>query len=264
MSIIQMVDISVIYSYYKKMKYDPVQSVEFFHLVFLDQLGRRLDKRLYSLKGGCNLRFFLGSIRYSQDIDLDVKTIRVTTLQKTVNNILLSPALATILKAHTLEIAQISEPKQTETTQRWKVLLKTDAGMSFPTKIEFSRRGLEVPVEFESIDSAVLNAYRLYPIFVPHYGPEIAFKQKIRALASRTETQARDIWDLFHLMHAYRVKVEDREYLLKACENAYHISFPDFKDQVLAFFPADLQSQYNRETWNKIQLTVVEYLESLQ
>lgn len=246
------------------MKYDPVQYVEFFHLVFLDQLGRKLDKRLYALKGGCNLRFFLGSIRYSQDIDLDVKTIRVTTLQKTVNSIFESPALDMLLRTLSLEIDHISQPKQTETTQRWKVQLKAKTGTIFPTKIEFSRRGLEEPVEFEPIDASILNAYRIHPIFIPHYGPLLAFKQKIRALASRSETQARDIWDLFHLINAYRVKKEDDQYLTKACENACNIRFADFKNQVLAFFPPDLQTQYDHEAWDKIQLKVIDCLESLK
>ncbi len=246
------------------MKYDPVQCVEFFHLCFLDQLGRKLDKRLYALKGGCNLRFFLGSIRYSQDIDLDVKTILMTTLQKTVNQILKSPALEMMLRTHSLDISQVSEPKQIETTQRWKVQLRTENDTIFPTKIECSRRGLEEAVEFESINIAVLSTYRLHPIFVPHYSPTIAFKQKIRALASRTETQARDIWDLFHLINAYGIKEGDGEYLTKACENTCNISFGEFKDQVLAFFPTDLQEQYNHDTWNMIQLSVIDYLEGLR
>ncbi len=247
------------------MNYDPIQYLEFFHLVFLDQLGRKLDKRLFALKGGCNLRFFLGSVRYSQDIDLDVQTVRVDTLQKTVNMILGSPGLSMMLRTHSLEIAQVSEPKQTETTQRWKIQLKAQAGTIYPTKIEFSRRGLEAPIEFEPIDSTILNAYRLHPLFAPHYGPMIAFKQKIRALSSRTETQARDVWDLFHLINAYGIKEGDGEHLAKACENACNINFSDFKDQVLAFFPLDLQSQYNnQDAWVKVQLGVIEYLESLK
>jgi predicted nucleotidyltransferase component of viral defense system len=245
------------------MIYDPVQSVEFFHLAFLDQLGRKLDKRLYALKGGCNLRFFLGSIRYSQDIDLDISTVWEVTLQKTINTILASAGLALLLRTQSLEIAQISEAKQTETTQRWKVQLQGRRGMIFPTKIEFSRRGLEHPIDFEPINSVILSSYRLHPIFVPHYGPVIAFKQKIRALASRSETQARDIWDLFHLINAYAIQEGEREYLTKACEKIYNINFSDFKDQVLAFFPPDLQGQYSSKTWDEIQLRVLEHLEAL-
>ncbi len=250
--------------YHENMKHDPVQSIEFFHLVFLDQLGRKLDQRLYALKGGCNLRFFLGSIRYSQDIDIDVHTVRVDTLQKTVNTILKSPAMASYLRTKGIEIEHVSEPKQTETTQRWKIRLKDHSGTIFPTKIEFSRSGLDHPIEFVPIDQAILNHYRLHPIFVPHYGATIAFKQKIRALSLRTETQARDVWDLFHLIHAYGVKEGDGEHVQKACENACTISFEDFRDQVLAFFPGELQSQYNKETWETIQLKVIEYLEGVK
>ena len=55
--------------------------IERFHLLFLVQLGQKLDKRFYALKGGCNLRFFLKSIRYSEDMDLDVQTIPVSELR---------------------------------------------------------------------------------------------------------------------------------------------------------------------------------------
>ena len=54
----------------------PAEHVELFHLHFLEQFGLKTDKRLYALKGGCNLRFFLKSIRYSQDIDLDIKIVQ--------------------------------------------------------------------------------------------------------------------------------------------------------------------------------------------
>ena len=65
-----------------------IQVVEHFHLLFLAQLGARLDKKLYALKGGCNLRFFWKSIRYSEDIDFDAHTIAKHTLQKNVRQIL--------------------------------------------------------------------------------------------------------------------------------------------------------------------------------
>jgi predicted nucleotidyltransferase component of viral defense system len=187
--------------------------------------------------------------------------VSVSTLQKMVGKILISPRFMMLLQSRSIEIAQISESKQTETTQRWKIQLKNQTGLTIPTKIEFSRRNLDSPIEFEPIDSSVLNTYHLHPIFVPHYGPEIAFKQTIIALASRSETQARDIWDLFHLINAYGVKNWDEKYVKQACENACTISYSDFKDQVLAFFPPDLQKQYNQEAWDQIQLKVIEYLE---
>lgn len=38
---------------------DTLKLVELFHLLFLDVFGRKVDKRFYAVKGGCNLRFFL-------------------------------------------------------------------------------------------------------------------------------------------------------------------------------------------------------------
>ena len=53
------------------------QAIEIFHLSFIAQLGRRVDKALFAIKGGCNLRFYCRSIRYSEDIDIDIRTRHV-------------------------------------------------------------------------------------------------------------------------------------------------------------------------------------------
>ena len=62
--------------------------IELFHLLFLRQLEGKLDKKLYALKGGCNLRFYFKSIRYSEDIDFDVSIISKETLENKINKIL--------------------------------------------------------------------------------------------------------------------------------------------------------------------------------
>src|SRR5438477_6245280 len=98
-----------------------IQALERFHLLFLGYLGTRIDKKLYSLKGGCNLRFFWKSIRYSEDVDFDVHTIAKETLRRNVNRIFEDPEFRRILRSHQLDILQFSQPKQTDTTQRWKV-----------------------------------------------------------------------------------------------------------------------------------------------
>ena len=70
------------------MEFAEASYIEIFHLLFLDQLGRRLDKNHYTLNGGCNLRFFLKSIHYSQDLDLGLQTVGQQTLKKAVDQIL--------------------------------------------------------------------------------------------------------------------------------------------------------------------------------
>lgn len=49
----------------------PLQKREVFHLLFLRELVRTVPLSAFVLKGGTNLRFFFGSIRYSEDMDLD-------------------------------------------------------------------------------------------------------------------------------------------------------------------------------------------------
>ena len=60
------------------------QAIEVFHLLFLRSFGARVDKTLFALKGGCNLRFFHRSIRYSEDMDLDIRTMAPATLRSNV------------------------------------------------------------------------------------------------------------------------------------------------------------------------------------
>lgn len=45
------------------------EAVETFHLHFVRLLFMGRDKANYIVKGGCNLRFFFGSVRYSEDLD---------------------------------------------------------------------------------------------------------------------------------------------------------------------------------------------------
>jgi hypothetical protein len=238
--------------------------VEQFHLLFLDQLGRKLDKRHYALKGGCNLRFFLKSIRYSEDIDLDVQFIPVNVLQDRVNQILAGVSLVRILQARGMAITQCSTPKQTETTQRWKLAL-TVPGSELPlhTKIEFSRRGMTDPVVFGPIDPLLIRDYQLTPILANHYSAESAFLQKVKALIHRSQTQARDVFDLDHLI---RSGVSAQGLVLPphwrdAQQNALGLSYSVFKSQVVSYLAPDYQAHYDSpEIWDAMVLRVVDAL----
>jgi predicted nucleotidyltransferase component of viral defense system len=235
--------------------------VEQFHLLFLDQIGRKLDKSRYALKGGCNLRFYLKSIRYSEDMDLDIQSTPVDVLQDRIEQILSGKSFAQILQARGLKVVHYSAPKQTETTQRWKLTIAAkNAALPLHTKIEFSRRGIDEPVVFEPVDSLLMRDYQMTPFMSSHYPPEAAFRQKIGALIHRAQTQARDIFDLDLLL---RSGVSPKGMILppqwrEAQQNAMSISFETFKSQVLAFLAPDYQSQYaTPHTWDEMVLRVV-------
>ena len=244
------------------------QAVELFHLLFLQQLGTRVDKGLYALKGGCNLRFFFRSIRYSDDLDLDVHTIAKETLRKNVNQIFKFAGLIRILRAQHLELSFLSEPKQTETTQRWKIHLRTDTGIELPTKIELSRRSFDEGAVFDAVDPEVAQLHRLRPILTTHYTLEPAFAQKVEALIHRTETQARDVFDLKFLLDAGAtgsgLSVETRQKMNTARENAISVRYDDFIGHVVAYLPPQYQEFYgSRATWDRLQETVIQKLEAL-
>lgn len=255
--------------YYETMQ-TTKQYIEIFHLIFLGHLERKLDKALFALKGGCNLRFFFKSIRYSEDMDFDVRIIAKQILQNKINKLLSSSAFLQVLRGKGIEILNISEPKQTETTQRWKLALRV-AGLSLPlpTKIEFSRRDMATGVAFEPVDSELIRAYQLYPIITNHYALQTAFNQKVDALIHRSETQARDIFDLKILLDlGADPKKLDKAIKNKiniAIENALCIDFPEFKSQVWAYLLENYQEYYNSlDVWRNIQNKVIQALEQTQ
>jgi hypothetical protein len=250
----------------------PRAAIELFHLVFLRALvAKGEDRSLIALKGGCNLRFYFGSVRYSEDIDFDVIVIRKDTLFKKVDGLLRSPLVTAPLKAKGIVLAESSAPQQTDTTQRWKVGLEVE-GLSVPlrTKIEFSRRGGAIAgALFEATRPDLLRPYGLTPILATHYGAHAGIAQKIHALAGRAEPQARDVFDASLLLaraDAVGLRLTDAQkaWLPKAIEHAMSVSYDEYVAKVVAYLePSQAELFAARDTWNAMQSSVVATLESL-
>jgi Nucleotidyl transferase AbiEii toxin, Type IV TA system len=115
------------------------QAVELFHLHFVRLLCSGPSKGSFAIKGGCNLRFFFESVRYSEDIDLDVAGLPVHALKDKVSGVLRGPPLSLALRSRGIAIASVSAPKQTETTQRWKLGLSPKGTPSRSTRRSSSR-----------------------------------------------------------------------------------------------------------------------------
>jgi predicted nucleotidyltransferase component of viral defense system len=242
--------------------------IEIFHLIFLRHLENKIDKTLYSLKGGCNLRFFFKSIRYSEDIDFDIKIINKETLRHKINKLLNNNDFKNNIKHYQIEINQISEAKQTETTQRWKITLKiNNITTTIPTKIEFSKRinFNQEETSFVPIDPELIQKYKMYPIITNHYNLNAAFNQKINALIDRTETQARDVFDLQLLIDA-GASLKNLDLNLKnklpiAIENLFNINFQMFKSQVVGYLSLEYQNYYNNpKIWEEMQQKIKDFL----
>ncbi|MEA2015911.1 MAG: nucleotidyl transferase AbiEii/AbiGii toxin family protein [Actinomycetota bacterium] len=253
--------------------YNSLQQREVFHLEFLRWFGRKTDPGHYSLKGGVNMRFFFGSIRYSEDMDLDLSDVRVDVIQDIVLNILGNQDFVDNLRPY--GIRRISMPdmikaKQTETTQRFKVHLITFAGEDLFTKVEFSRRGLEDGIEVNAIPDPILRAYKLIPIIIPHYNAVSSVMQKIYALASRPAVQARDIFDLYILSSKYsrseigKLRILKKDKLEKAYKNLFSVTFEQFRDSVVLFLASEEQVRYNSTLiWDEMKLRIADRIEEI-
>jgi predicted nucleotidyltransferase component of viral defense system len=252
--------------------YNQLQTREIFHLEFLRWFGRKAKREYYALKGGSNLRFFFNSLRYSEDMDIDVQGIKKYTLLDITADILKSLDFANTLKPFGIERVvspNIAKAKQTETTQRFKVHLVTYSGEDLFTKIEFSRRGFAGGVAVGSVLNSILRAYKLPPLLVPHYNVYGAVAQKIEALSTRRVVQARDIFDLYLLSSQYEPnKAESmgisRSKLKTAHQRIFEVSFEEFNSTVISYLlPEDQKTCDSPLIWDEIRLKTANLLEGL-
>lgn len=247
----------------------PREYVELFHLSFLRVLTSASDRASYRVKGGCNLRFWFGSVRYSEDLDLDVVVTARATLKNKVDRMLEAGALPALLRARGMAVEHASAPKQSETTQRWKVSLSAE-GLVAPlhTKVEFSRRAPAGGHAYEPVDPDLARRYRIPAPFAHHYLAPAALAQKVHALARRKEVQARDVFDLQLLLSSAPAELAIDEAARKdapaAILRAMDIDYDDFASQVAAFLEPEHASLYaTREAWERMQAEVVSGLERL-
>jgi hypothetical protein len=246
-----------------------LEAREFFHLAFLRALARKVPASSFAIKGGSNLRFFFASNRYSEDIDLDIDGVPVHVLKDAVASILSSSGLTDTARSAGIERIRppdLARAKQTETVQRFKVHLITSAGEDLATKIEFSRRGLDSPIRAEPVLPEILAAYRMAPLIVPHYTAGAAVRQKVRALLTRRQPEARDVFDLYTLSPQPEALVLGDHFtadeLVRAIDRIDSIEYEHYRDTVVGFLAPDDQERYDKsETWDQIRLAVIEMIE---
>lgn len=88
-------------------------------------------------------------------------------------------------------------------------------------------------------------------------------------MAERTETQARDIFDLDHLLKQYPQALErgsvSPESVATAIGNALGLPFEAYQNQVIRFLDAAVVEMYDRvEAWQDMQRNVLEKLRILE
>ncbi len=248
--------------------YPDIALREIFHFLFLEQLIRISDPRLYVLKGGVNLRFFFNSPRYSEDMDLDVVSGSADTLKKNCYKILQDGPFLRSLNTYGVANILVNDPgkaKQTQTTQRFKLRLVTKQGLELPTKVEFSRRGIKDKFIEEGVNSDISRKYNRLSYKCQHYYGDSPVRQKIDALAGRVETQARDVFDLYVLslggLWIENIGHLESEKLEKAKSNLISISYEQYRDQVVEYLSEDVRTRYaGSENWAEIRNVILDKL----
>jgi len=224
---------------------------ELFHLALLRQLNARLSGRSYAVKGGICLRFFHRSPRLSEDMDLDiVSSVRASTLENAVDSVIHGRAMLATLMPYGVAAIKATKPKQTETTQRWKVMLRMSGDEELRTKVEFSRRRDEIQFLTGVPDANLLRRYKAAPFAAQYYGAARMSAQKIEALAADNRDALRDLFDLHHLFHTIGSKPEevgallDPETVKAAAEKVSSFTFEAFQEQVVPYLTAELMDLY--------------------
>jgi len=247
------------------------QAIEIFHLLFLQVLTAHGSDK-FVLKGGANLRYFFGSVRYSNDIDFDVLDKRGGQVERNVDSVLSGRALSVLLGQFDLRVEESTKPKQTETTRRWKlgIAREDEVGEVVRTKIEFSNRGVVNDERlYDTIPHQIVDPYAIRPASLSHYGPVAALEHKIAALALRSETKARDVFDLELLFRLRRMsdqpQVIDISHAPLAAQKAREITYANFRSEVVPFLDPDIAVLYDSdEQWATMRTTVIGEIVALE
>jgi len=243
------------------------RAIELFQLAYCQVAAARLPLDEFAMKGGGNLRFFLRSPRRSADLDLDYLGRKFSRFGERMDGVLVSRQLSELLRLRDIELRfEGRRAKDTETVKRWKFQLGRPGMETASSKIEFSNRGSTAAPVLEQMDTELARRLGGVAVRVKHYLPPDAIEQKIRALADRSATEPRDVFDLDHLFRQYPDALAqsrpDPKKMLAAKERAMDIPYDDYKTLVGEFLQEDFAELYATEqAWTDMVLRVIEQLE---
>jgi hypothetical protein len=244
-------------------------AIEIFHLALLQVLPQHLPTGNYAVKGGANLRLFMESPRRSEDIDFNFVGRANWSLQARMDAVLKSPALATLLSTHGMRVTSVNPSKTTTTTGRWKFQIAAP-GTTVSSKVEFSMRGEDHPLfELSSVSFRLAGAARMRPALANHYTATGAIEQKIAALALRSETQARDVFDLDFLFTKFPAAINSARpnpsEVARAHDRLFEVTYREYRDLVLTYLdPVFVKMYDSQQEWERIALNVATTLDKIK
>lgn len=227
-------------------------------------------------KGGANLRLFFGSVRYSEDMDLDGTVEGSAAIRNRLKGLFDDREFTRRLQRFGIRGLDPGEGpnKDTETTFRYKFGVIAGGGVRYPTKVEVSYRKRHAADRalLETPSLGILDGYGVDRFEVRHYVREAAIRQKIEALGGRREAQARDVFDIHVLvldarteaLLAFLARALRRERLAEAHGRTLALSYSEYQGQVFEFLGHEARSRYGTETmWDEMRLGVAALIEGV-
>lgn len=213
-----------------------------------------------ALKGGFAMRVLTGSKRFTKDIDLAASpTIPTQIVQSYIRK-----AINDLRGTGMIQDLIISEPKQTDTTQRWKIGGKV-GNHEINLTVEVSRRNRLEPSSIEKIP------YQCMPgkngaVPIACINLENMVTAKLDCLNSPIREAPRDIYDLF-LMIKMDVKPTPEALKKYGAENIARLKdqlwaklekmdFPTAQQQLISFLPPDVAKTITADVWDEVRLEV--------
>jgi len=251
----------------------PVAAREIVHLLILRELAGIRRGTGITVKGGVNLRLFFGSVRYSEDMDLDGTDQASEAIRRWLKDMFENTDFARRLRGFGIRELDPGEGpnKDTETTYRYKFGVIVAGGIRYPTKVEVSFRDRHAAdkTALETPTSDILRTYAIDAFEARHYVKEAAIRQKVDALGGRREAQARDVFDLHLLVPhpapaklvAFLAKQLRSDRLREAQARALAVTYAEYEGQMFEFLSDEARAHYGSETsWDETRLRVEAFI----
>ncbi|MBI4502876.1 MAG: nucleotidyl transferase AbiEii/AbiGii toxin family protein [Gemmatimonadetes bacterium] len=254
----------------------PVTARELVHLLILRELAGVSRGSSVTVKGGVNLRLFFGSVRYSEDMDLDGTAQASAAIRNNLKGMFGNREFTRNLQIFGIRGLDPGEGpnKDTETTFRYKFGVTVGGGIRYPTKVEvsFRKRHVADRAVLETPEPGILGTYGLDVFELRHYVREAAVRQKLDALGGRREAQARDVFDLHVLVPdpppdrlvEFLAEALGRSRLEEAHGRALAITYREYEGQVFEFLGEEARSRYGGEgAWDEMRLRAAALIENV-
>lgn len=241
-------------------------ALELAQVQFLSSVFKKVVDREIVLKGGFAMRVVANSARPTKDIDLHANGASKERVHALVTN-----AISDLKKLNILDNLRVSEPKQTDTTQRWKINGQVGETPVHLT-VEVSRRGL-VPKELVQSVKYERKGLGVPPAIIESFSPTAIAAAKFEALSSVTRESPRDFFDMDLLIsmqaeppvHIFAGNYSDEELRKKLeiiAEKIDKMDYDTIKSTLVPSLSPELRKNFGREQWESMCINAYLHLET--